>query len=92
MIEQLHKVEPWKALTRCIDSENLLGPCISEFEMYFNFVLSRTDQATVRKLKSNGILHLREIPMYQNRKYSYVFSHEWSRKAFGGSTNWNGTL
>lgn len=84
MIEKIHQIEAWKAIARCMDSKNLSGPCLSEYELYFNFIQSRTDQAVIRKLSSRGLLNLQHISVFKALKFNYVFSHEWARKTIGG--------
>jgi hypothetical protein len=50
-IRAIHNEEPWKALCHCIDHNALYGSALSEYELYFNFVCTRTDQYTIRPLK-----------------------------------------
>lgn len=50
-VESYHKLPFWQALCRCIDKNELFLSCLSEYEIYFNFVFSRTDQVKIRPLK-----------------------------------------
>lgn len=79
LICKQHKLPAWKAICRCIDREKADGSSLSEYEMYFNFVLLRTDQATLRTLPFLDVSPLKNIAKYQNRGYAYVTSHSYSR-------------
>ena len=46
-----HKKEPWKALCACIDPDEIEGSCLSEYEIYFNYLFSNSGQAKLRPLK-----------------------------------------
>jgi hypothetical protein len=55
MIEQHHQCPPWQAICRCIDPSKVLESCLSEYEIYFNFVFARTNQVTIRKLNWSNL-------------------------------------
>lgn len=75
-IRSIHNLEPWKALCRCIDINQIYGSSLSEYEIYFNFVFQRSDQFKIRKLK-----WLNTVDSYSNRfkkyDYDYVSCHIW---------------
>lgn len=50
-IEKVHGEEPWKAIAHCVDTQEVYGACCSDYEIYFNFALLRTDQAHVRPFR-----------------------------------------
>lgn len=79
LIEKQHKLPAWKALCRCIDPKNAGDSALSEYEMYFNFILLRTNQATLRTLPFLDVSPLKNIGKYQGRGYVYVTSHNYSR-------------
>jgi hypothetical protein len=43
-IQSQFNMDAWKALGRCIDHKYLYGSSLSEYEIYFNFVFTRSDQ------------------------------------------------
>jgi hypothetical protein len=76
IIEQEHGLEPWRAMCRCIDHKELFGSCLSEYELYFNFLFSRTDQAHIRPLKSKGF-PLKHYNHTKKEGFDYVSCHSW---------------
>jgi hypothetical protein len=51
MIRSIHNEEPWKVMCRLLDHNAIYGSALSEYELYFNFVCTRTDQFQIRPLK-----------------------------------------
>ena len=52
LISESHKIEVWKALCRQIDRKQIMGSCMSEYEIYFNFAFKNfSDQVKIRPLK-----------------------------------------
>ena len=81
IIKKEHQLEPWKALSRCIDREQLFESPMSEYELYFNFCFSRTLQAKIRRLKwKNIIFNIQQIDQLKKAGYHYVTCHSWMRK------------
>ena len=78
-IYQIHHEEPWKAICRCIDTNYVYSSCLSEYEIYFNFALLRTDQAHPRTLIKANVSSLDRIENFRKEKYSYISCHEWMR-------------
>ena len=85
LIYQQHHVEPWVAIARAIKVvNNDINPsCLSEYEMYFNFVFARTDQVKLRPLKwvnrelAWGPVYEHDIEGYRKDGYDYVAIHQW---------------
>lgn len=76
-------MEFWKTFSQIISAEGLLtetitSPC-SEFEIYFNFMLSTSDQAHVRELKWENIATLNDLSHYKTNGYNYVSAHAYLR-------------
>jgi hypothetical protein len=79
MIEEKHQMPAWKALCLCIEPKNVYDPCLSEYEIYFNFLLARSDQAHVRLLKWDNIGSLKHLEDYRQKDYHYIAWHSWGR-------------
>jgi len=80
-IETQHQTEAWKALCRCVDHQYVFQSSFSEYEIYFNFTLKRTDQAHLRSIKwNNDCKSLKDVGKYQSQGYVFVACHEWFRQ------------
>jgi hypothetical protein len=79
LIDQEHHVEPWIAIARAIEIvNNDIDPsCLSEYEIYFNFVFARTDQVKLRPLKWANSENERDLINYRKKRYDYVAIHKW---------------
>jgi hypothetical protein len=77
VIQQIHNVEPWKAICRCIDPKEWSG--FSEYELYFNFIFLRSDQGKIRKLKwyNTSIDEINQIDKIKAKKFDYASFHTW---------------
>jgi Family of unknown function (DUF6492) len=78
-VQNIHGDKFWKAFCSCINLDDIHAGA-SEYEIYFNFALSRTDKAKIRKLKWGNIYRLSEIPHYKEADFDYVSCHDWLRK------------
>jgi len=79
-ITEKHNVEPWKAFLKCVDSKELDGSCFSEYEIYFNFVFSQTDQVRIRHLRwANSRFSESRIRDLQKNGFHYVSCHSYMR-------------
>lgn len=77
-IKQTHHMEPWQALLKCINSQDLNNSCISEYEIYFNFVFARTDQVKLRFLIWQNLkFNIEEIKKRKLAGYHYVSCHSY---------------
>lgn len=79
-IESYHHKPMWKALLHCIDHKHLFGSCLSEYEIYFNYALLRSNQFLVRKFKWDNVSSLSCLNQYRAKKYHYVSAHSYCRK------------
>ncbi|HSX11849.1 MAG TPA: DUF6492 family protein [Chlamydiales bacterium] len=77
LIAQEHGTEPWRAICRATDLNDVGFGGFSEYEIYFNFALLRTDQANIRPLRWIYIHSLRIIPGFKQAGYSYVCFPTW---------------
>ncbi len=78
MIENYHHMDAWKAMARFINPYE--GSGISEYEMYFNFIFTRTDQMKIRPLKWEDTGDIKKLPQYKELGYHYVSWHHYLRK------------
>jgi hypothetical protein len=76
-IELHHQTPMWKAFLKCVDVEELPGSCFSEYEIYFNFAFSESDQFLIRPLLWMDLSFNRFSPSFKERGYSYVSLHTW---------------
>ncbi len=79
-ITKTHQMEPWKAMCRCIDPAQFNGSSMSEYEIYFNYIFTKTDQMQVRPLKWKNISKLKKLARYKKAGYHYVSCHAYSRE------------
>ncbi len=77
-VESLHSAPFWQVFCQSVEPECLFAGA-SEYELYFNYVFSRTSQTTIRKLKWKNIQRLSEISSYQAQGLHYVSIHSWNR-------------
>jgi len=82
LIEQRHGTEPWRAMCRCIDRLEAHRACMSEYEIYFNFVRLRCNQAIVRPAKWCEIASLALLPLYRLSEEVFVACPEYMRREF----------
>ncbi|CCB86519.1 putative uncharacterized protein [Parachlamydia acanthamoebae UV-7] len=78
-VENYHKMPLWQAFCRCVSADYTLASGASEFEIYFNFVFSRTNQVKLRHLKWKNVSNLKHLSQYKAQGYHYVSCHAWSR-------------
>lgn len=76
-VEVHNKMPLWKAICQKIDKTKVWECCFSEYEIYFNFAMSRTDQVKVRPLKWAYIGMAKFLPEYEQAKYHFVCCHEY---------------
>jgi len=66
-VTALHNKPFWKALIACIDINELQQSCMSEYEIYFNYVFSRSPLPKLRELRTIDIGddNLREMSRFE---------------------------
>lgn len=79
-ITRIHKIEPWKAICRSIDPKDAVFAALSEYEIYFNFTLLRTDQAKLRSIRWMNVSSKERLEDYKAQNYSYVSCQSWMRR------------
>jgi hypothetical protein len=83
MIQEKHKMDPWRAICRCVDPNHIYLSCMSEYEIYFNFIQLRSDAVTINSVKWTEIPSLHVLNHYERAGYTYVACPEWYRKKQG---------
>lgn len=78
-VEQIHGKPFWEVFCRSVNPYHLFHSGASEYEIYFNYIFSRTDQVSIRKLKWANINKLSLLPRYKKRGYQYVSVHSYDR-------------
>ena len=76
-IEKAHKKEPWKIFCEVIDKKELFGSCMCvEYELYFNYVFSKTNLVKIRHLKWDGT-SFHTFNSLKNNDYDFLSCHTW---------------
>jgi hypothetical protein len=78
MIEKRHRTAAWKALCSCITDPFGFG--LSEYEIYFNFILARSNQAIVRSLVWDNSDSIDKIETHRQHGNSFVSYHAYMRR------------
>ena len=76
-IRTTHQMEPWKAICRAADPQDIQFSGLSEYEIYFNFTLLRSSQAVLRPLRWILIPSLRYLPACLHGGYTFVCCPSW---------------
>lgn len=75
-IEAKSGMPAWKTMCHYVLLSEFYGSAMADYEIYFNYLFARTDQAKIRPLKwSNFHLNTREIDRHRNLGYHYVSCH-----------------
>ncbi len=80
LISLQHQTEPWKAVCRSIDPAEV--SCLSEYEIYFNFALLRTEQAHIQEIEWTNVYSLRQKASYRQRKFVFIACQQWLKELF----------
>ena len=81
LITKQHRCEPWQAICRAVDEGEVYKSCLSEYEIYYNFVALRTDQRIGRRLNWTEVIPTVPDPKYYKRfGYAFIASQEWYRR------------
>lgn len=78
-VEEHHNKPFWKAFCHCVDLRHNKGA--SEYELYFNFALTHTDQVALRELKWANSSRVNEKEKFKKRGYVFVSFHDYLRKS-----------
>lgn len=77
-ITHIHRVEPWQALCRCINVHEVYDCPLSEYELYFNFLFTKTNQMKIRPLQwQNMEFDVQAIEQCQQEGFHYVACHNY---------------
>lgn len=79
-VEELHHMPFWKAFCNFVDQGSLEKSGASEYEIYFNYVFTRTRQVETRSLKWMNSSSLDVLQLSQKEGYHYVSLHSWMRQ------------
>lgn len=76
-VEEYHHKAFWKVFCTCVDIQK--GGA-SEYEIYYNFALRRTDQVELRPLKWTNSPEIEKINTFRKQGYHFVSFHTYLRK------------
>ena len=79
IIEKEHGMKPWQAICKCVDIKEIDKASLSEYEIYFNFIFTTSQQAHIRRLTWKNLPSLEKISSYKAQGYDYVSCHAWMR-------------
>jgi len=79
-IKEIHQTEPWRAICKCLDHQDLFGAGMSEYELYFNFAFSRTKQLKIRRLTSTATAEIISLDDPRWSFFDYISCHSHMRK------------
>lgn len=77
VVEKAHNMDFWKAFCLLVDPAHRDFSGASEYEIYFNFVLSRSDQINIRLLNWDNSHDVKKIQEYQKANYHYIAFHDY---------------
>ncbi len=81
VVETYHQKPFWQAFCSFVQqADPKLFAGASEYEIYFNYVLSKTDQTAIRILKWKNVTKFSDIPKYKKKGYHYISIHDYKRK------------
>lgn len=78
-VENHHKLDFWQAFCFEVDIDKIFFSGASEYEIYFNYVFSKTNQVKVRHLKWKNITSLHNLENFRKKGFHFVSCHSWSR-------------
>lgn len=79
VVESFYHNDFWKVFCLCVDPKHLFAGA-SEYEIYFNFVLSRSKKVEVRRLRWANINNINDVSKYKADGFHYVSCHDWLRQ------------
>jgi hypothetical protein len=79
-VENLHKKTFWKIFCNLVDTADLSFAGASEYEIYFNFALSCSDQFSIKTLKHRDLRYINSIDRYKKANFDSVSLHAYSRR------------
>lgn len=77
-VENYHQTSFWKAFCSCVSLEKKKGA--SEYEIYYNYALTHTDQVELRELKWINCGDLSKMEDFKKNGYHFVSFHTYLRK------------
>lgn len=80
VVEKTHNLPFWKAALSCINPDAYYLPCMSEFEIYFNFAHMHSNQFVNKKFQWENIDSLDKIQTCKMNGLHYVSCHKWMRR------------
>jgi hypothetical protein len=78
----VHHKEPWRAIASCINKYHIRYCCMSEYELYFNFLFAGNYGAKINPLIwKNMLFNTENITHAQCEGYHYVSCHSWMKES-----------
>ncbi|NGX58298.1 MAG: hypothetical protein K940chlam3_01203 [Chlamydiae bacterium] len=80
IIEEHHQKDAWKAFCNLVDPSMLFHSGMAEYEIYFNFIFTTSDQMEIRPLKFCNVSSLSDVLYWKRMGYDFVSCHHYLRK------------
>ncbi|CDR34372.1 DUF6492 family protein [Criblamydia sequanensis] len=78
-VEARHHLPFWKAFCSQVAPQDLFFSGASEYEIYFNFMLSKKGSRMIRPLKHLNVSSIKNLEKYKKEGYHYVSCHYYLR-------------
>lgn len=81
LVESYHKTSFWKAYCHCVNPKDIALSGAADYEIYFNFLLMRSNQYKIRPLKWRNIQRISDLKYLVNKNtvYDFVACHHWQK-------------
>ncbi len=78
-VESRHKKPFWQVFCSFVNKKDIYLLGASEYEIYFNYALAKTDQVSIQELKWDNIADLYNLDKYKEQEYHYISAHDYLR-------------
>lgn len=80
-VEKKHQKPFWWAFCALVDKEHIYHAGASEYEIYFNYALARTDQVSIKNLKWTNTGDIHNLEKFKKEGYHYISAHDYLRES-----------
>lgn len=80
-VEKEHNKPFWQVFCALVDKKDIYHAGASEYELYFNYALAKTDQVSVETLKWTNTGDIHNLEDYKRAGYHYISAHDYLRES-----------